>query len=75
MGNVKLKGSLGCSDYEMVQFRIPRAVKREHSKLTTLDFRRAKFGLLRDLIPWDTLHLEEYHRTKTWREEGPKKAG
>ncbi|GAB0188934.1 mitochondrial enolase superfamily member 1 [Grus japonensis] len=56
VGDVKLKGSLGCSDHEMVEFRILRAVRRAHSKLTTLGFRRADFGLFRDLldrIPWD----------------------
>ncbi|GAB0189267.1 hypothetical protein GRJ2_001392000 [Grus japonensis] len=56
MWNVKLKGSLGCSDHEMVEFRILRAVRRVHSRLTILDFRRADFGLFRDLlgrIPWD----------------------
>ncbi|GAB0209401.1 hypothetical protein GRJ2_003405800 [Grus japonensis] len=56
VGDVKLKGSLGCSDHKMVEFRILRAARRAHSKLTTLDFRRADFGLLRDLlgrIPWD----------------------
>ncbi|GAB0204946.1 mitochondrial enolase superfamily member 1 [Grus japonensis] len=40
----------------MVEFRILRAVRRALSKLTTLDFRRADFGLFRDLlgrIPWD----------------------
>jgi len=39
-----------------------------HTKFTTLDFRRADFGLFRDLlgrVPW----------IKPWREEGPKKAG
>ncbi|GAB0204540.1 hypothetical protein GRJ2_002919600 [Grus japonensis] len=50
VGNVKLKGSLGCSDHEMVQFKILRAVRRVHSKLTTLGFRRADFGLFRDLV-------------------------
>ncbi|GAB0184915.1 triadin [Grus japonensis] len=56
VGDIKLKGSLGCSDHEMVEFRILRAARRAHSKLTTLDFRRADFGLFRDLlgrIPWD----------------------
>ncbi|GAB0207314.1 hypothetical protein GRJ2_003197000 [Grus japonensis] len=56
VGDVKLKDSLGCSDHEMVEFRILRAARRAHSKLTTLDFRRADFGLLRDLlgrIAWD----------------------
>ncbi|GAB0202862.1 hypothetical protein GRJ2_002751800 [Grus japonensis] len=56
VGNVKLKGSLGCIDHEMVEFKILRAARRAHSKLTTLDFRRAGFGLFRDLlgrVPWD----------------------
>ncbi|GAB0181918.1 cAMP-dependent protein kinase inhibitor alpha [Grus japonensis] len=56
VGDVKLKGSLGCSDHEMVEFEILRAARRARSKLTTLDFRRADFGLFRDLlgrIPWD----------------------
>ncbi|GAB0177124.1 hypothetical protein GRJ2_000177600 [Grus japonensis] len=56
VGNVKLKGSLGCSGHEMVEFRILRAAKRAHSKLTALDFRRADFGLFRDVlgrVPWD----------------------
>ena len=35
LGNVKLKGSLGCSDHEMMEFKILRAVRRVHSKLTT----------------------------------------
>jgi len=55
LGNVKVKGSLGCSDHEMAEFKILRAVRRVRSKLTTLDFRRTDFGLLRDLlgrIPW-----------------------
>ncbi|GAB0209831.1 hypothetical protein GRJ2_003448800 [Grus japonensis] len=50
VGDVKLKGSLGCSDHEMVEFRILRAARRACSKLTTLDFRRADFGLFRDLL-------------------------
>ncbi|GAB0194032.1 hypothetical protein GRJ2_001868500 [Grus japonensis] len=56
VGDVKLKASLGCSDHEMVEFKILRAARRAHSKLTTLDFRRADLGLFRDLlgrIPWD----------------------
>ncbi|GAB0186969.1 mitochondrial enolase superfamily member 1 [Grus japonensis] len=55
VGNVKLKGSHGCSDHEMVELKILRAPRRAHSKLATLDFRRADFGLFRDLLgrgPW-----------------------
>ncbi|GAB0181373.1 hypothetical protein GRJ2_000602600 [Grus japonensis] len=56
VGNVKLKGSHGCSDHEMVEFEILRAVRRVHSKLTALDFRGADFALFRDLlgrVPWE----------------------
>ncbi|GAB0207343.1 hypothetical protein GRJ2_003199900 [Grus japonensis] len=52
-GDVKLRGSLGCSDHEMVAFKILRAARKVHSKLTTLDFRRADFGLFRDLLVVD----------------------
>lgn len=48
MGNVKLKNSLGCSDYEIME--IFRAVRRAHSKLTAMDFRRVDFEVFRDLI-------------------------
>jgi len=40
---------------EMVEFRILRRGSREISRITTLDFRRANFGLFKDLlgrIPW-----------------------
>ena len=40
----------------MVGFRILRAGRGVKSKLTTLDFRRADFGLFKDLlgrVPWD----------------------
>jgi len=56
VGNVKLKGSLGCRDNEIVEFKILRAARRVHSKLATLDFRRADSGLFRDLlsrVPWN----------------------
>ncbi|KAK4832489.1 hypothetical protein QYF61_023536 [Mycteria americana] len=41
VGDVEVKGSLGCSDLEMVVFRIMKAERRVKGKLTTLDFRRA----------------------------------
>ncbi|GAB0207190.1 hypothetical protein GRJ2_003184600 [Grus japonensis] len=61
VGDVKLKGSLGCSDHEMVEFRILRVARRARSKLTTM----ASSGIC----------LVEYHGTKPWRAEGPKTAG
>lgn len=50
VGNVRLKGSLGCTDHLMVEFKILRAARRAHSKLTALDFRRADVSLFRGLL-------------------------
>lgn len=38
VSNMKLKGSLGCRDHEMVEFKILRASKRMCSKVAALDF-------------------------------------
>ncbi|GAB0189368.1 hypothetical protein GRJ2_001402100 [Grus japonensis] len=68
VGNVKLKGSLGCSDCEIVEFKILRAVRRAHSKLTTLGLRRANFGFFRDLlgrVSWDKA-LEGREAQESW---------
>jgi len=48
--DVKVGGSLRCSDHGMVKFRILHGGSRAISRITTLDFRRANFGLLRDLL-------------------------
>ena len=52
----------------MVELKILRTVRRAHSKLATLDSRRAEFGLFRDLlgrIPWDTA-LEGRGAQESW---------
>jgi len=53
--DVKAGGRLGCSDHEMVEFRILRGGSRAISRIKTFDFRTAKFGLFKELlggIPW-----------------------
>jgi len=53
--DVKVGGSFGCSDLEMVEFRILPGGSRAINRTTTLEFRRAKFGLFKNLlggIPW-----------------------
>lgn len=47
---MKLKGSLGCSDHELVVLETFTALRRAHSKLPILDFRKADLGLFRDLL-------------------------
>ena len=52
----------------MVGFKILRAVRKVHSKLTTLDFRRADFGLFRGLlgrVRWDKA-LEGRRAQESW---------
>ncbi|GAB0204290.1 hypothetical protein GRJ2_002894600 [Grus japonensis] len=72
VGDVKFKASLGCSDHEMVEFRILRAARRALSKLAALDFSRADFGLFRNLlgrIPWDKA-LEGRGAQDSWSIQG-----
>ncbi len=51
-------GHLELSDHEMIEFSIIGEVRRGISKTTTMDFRRADFGLFRTLVervPWETV--------------------
>uniref|UniRef100_K7F0X2 Endonuclease/exonuclease/phosphatase domain-containing protein n=1 Tax=Pelodiscus sinensis TaxID=13735 RepID=K7F0X2_PELSI len=56
IGEVEVGDNLGRSDHEMVDFRILTKGRKESSKIHTLDFKKADFDSLRDLmgrIPWD----------------------
>jgi len=48
--DVKVEGSLGCNDHEIVEFRILHGGSRAIRRITTLDFMRANFGLFQDLL-------------------------
>lgn len=48
--NMQLKGRLCCSDHKAVKFQILGIVRSMHTKLTTLEFRRADWALFRDLL-------------------------
>jgi len=64
--DVKAGGSRSCSDHEMVKFRILRGGSRAISRIKTLDYKRANFGLFKDLlrgIPW-VKALEGRERSK-----------
>ena len=55
---VKIGGSLGCSDHALVEFVIWRNAGLAKSRARTLCFRRANFRLLKELlsgIPWETV--------------------
>jgi len=48
--DVKAGGSLGCSDHEMVEIRILSEGSRVINRIKILDFRRANFGLFKELL-------------------------
>jgi len=50
VGDVVVRGCLGLSDHEMIEFSVPGEVKSGVGKTTTMDFRRAEFGLFRMLV-------------------------
>lgn len=55
VGEVKVRDSFGSSDHELIKFRILREGNKAKSSIPTLDFKRANFGLSKDLlkrIPW-----------------------
>ena len=58
VGDVEVRGCLGQSDHEMVEFSILDAARRENSKTATLEFLRVDFELFRRPgggIPWVSL--------------------
>ncbi|GAB0207545.1 hypothetical protein GRJ2_003220200 [Grus japonensis] len=58
VGDVVVRGRLGLSEHEKIEFSIHGEVRRGVSKTTTMDFWRADFGLLRTLVervPWETV--------------------
>lgn len=48
--DVKVKGSLGCCDHKTMELRIPIGQSGAKSKTTMLNFRKADFGLFKDLL-------------------------
>jgi len=56
VGDVVVRGRLGLSAHEMIEFAVFGEVKRGANKTTTMDFWRADFGLFRMLVervPWE----------------------
>ena len=65
---VKIGGSLGCSDHVFVEFVIWKNTGLAKSRARTLCFRRAKFRLLKELlsgIPWETV-LKDMGTEQSW---------
>jgi len=73
-----VRGCLGHSDHEMIEFSVRGEVKRGASKITTMDFQKADFGLFRTLVervPWErVLRCKGVHAGWTFFKEEVLKA-
>ncbi|TRZ20739.1 hypothetical protein HGM15179_006364 [Zosterops borbonicus] len=68
VGDVVVRGCLGHSDHEIIEFSIFGEIKRNINKTCTLDFPRAHFGLFGRLIqrvPWEAA-LENKEVQERW---------
>ena len=66
--DVKTGGSLGCSDHALVEFAVLRDMGQAKSKVRTLNFRKAKFQLFKELVnrtPWETA-LRDKGAEQSW---------
>jgi len=57
IGNIKIGGSLGCSDHALVELTALTDKGQGKSKVRTLNFRKANFQLFEELVnrtPWET---------------------
>ena len=65
---VSVDGNHGCSNHELMEFRMSYGRNRIPSRITALDFSRANFGLFKQLlgeIPWDRV-LEGKRAQDSW---------
>ncbi|PKU29902.1 zinc finger protein zfat-like [Limosa lapponica baueri] len=60
-GSVKLKGSLGCSDQEMVEFKILRAARRAHSKVKEEEQSANHTLMIQETLQQASVELSEQH--------------
>ncbi|PKU48939.1 glycerol kinase [Limosa lapponica baueri] len=66
--DIKVGGSLCCSDHEKTEFRIVGSRHKTTSRIETLDFRRANFDLFKKLfgeVPW-VRALEDRGAQESW---------
>lgn len=50
ISDVKIRGNLGCSDHALVEFAVLRNRGQARSRVKMLNFRKANFPLLRELV-------------------------
>jgi len=67
--DIKIGASLGCSDQALVEFTVLRDMGQAKSKVRTLNFRKAKFQLFKELVnrsPWETA-LQDKGAEQSWQ--------
>jgi len=60
IGDIRIGGCLGCSNYIMVEFMFWKDMRQVKSKIRKLHFRKANFQLFRELInktPWEAVFM------------------
>jgi len=66
ISDIKIGGSLGCSDHALVKFTVLRDVGKVRSMVRTLNFRKANFQLFKELVsrtPWETVLRDRGEQT------------
>ncbi|KAK4818026.1 hypothetical protein QYF61_004150 [Mycteria americana] len=69
ISDVKIGGSLGCSDHALVEFTVLRDMGQARSIVRTLNFRKANFQLFKELVsrtPWETV-LRDKGPEQSWQ--------
>ncbi|KAK4821037.1 hypothetical protein QYF61_012217 [Mycteria americana] len=69
INDVKIGGSLGCSDQTLVEFTVLRDMGQVRSKVRALNLRKANFQLFKELVngtPWETA-LRDKGAEQSWQ--------
>jgi len=69
VGDVKIGGSLGCSDHALVELMLLREMGITKSIARTLNFRKADFQLFNEIVrrtPWETV-LRNRGTEQSWQ--------
>ena len=69
LSDIKIRGSLGCSDHALMEFAALRDKAEARSKVRIRNFRKAKFQLFKALVnrtPWETT-LRDNGAEQSWQ--------
>ena len=69
ISDIKIGGSLGWSDHALVEFAVLRDMGQAKSTVRTLNFRKAKFQLFKELVnrtPWEAA-LRDKGAEQSWQ--------